>query len=53
MPVLLALLTVLVGVAVGIVLMSTSHVLFGFVAIIVAVPAALAVWVGANDRLSK
>ena len=51
MSILLALLTVLVGVVVGIVLFSSGHLLLGFVAFLVGIPGALVVWVKMNDRI--
>jgi hypothetical protein len=49
----LGLLTVLAGVAVGIVLFATGHVLLGFVACGVAVPVGLVAWMVANERSGR
>lgn len=53
MPILLALLTVVAGFVLGVVLFVTGHTLLGFVGCLVAFPAAIAVWIAANDRMDR
>ena len=53
MPMLLALLTVLAGLVVGIVLIVGGHLFIGVVVCLSAFPVSLAVWMATNQRLGR